>query len=571
MKNVKNSLSFQNIFKRETKLASYIIVCMTIVVISLSYAMFFKVEGNSNNQEVVAGEFKFTYSNGTTITNANNAKCFLPYTADEASLVVTECSYQLNVQNTSALKANYTLSLVAQAGNALEATKLKVILKKQNGTAMDVVSGYPKKVSELTNNVLVTESLEPNETVVYSVQLYFDDTSFIDGDASKAINYKIVGSGLVDEANQDVTTVPKATDTITTLVSGADTSSTDVYTVPNKTSDTCTYTLAYDGTSDNNLRYVGKNPCNYVKIDNEFWRIIGVMNNIDDGTGKKETRVKLIRNEDIGEYSWDSINTVYTPTNTNQSDERLGGNTVNVNDGMGVNEWSQADLMKLLNPGYESESVGGSLYYNNSSGSCYAGSDNGITGCVFRGSGLKTNLKNLIGNTLWHTGTNGTNGWTSASNGLASHFYSYERSNNNGKICKYDGNIHSYCSDPFARTTTWQGKIGLMYPSDYGYATSGGTSMNRASCLDKELSNWSAASDCYNNDWLYFQRDQWTLSPVANSSSAVNVFSVIPNGSVDGDDSYASDTNLVYPSVYLISKTSILGGEGTLENPYEIG
>ena len=302
MKNVKNSLSFQNIFKRETKLASYIIVCMTIVVISLSYAMFFKVEGNSNNQEVVAGEFKFTYSNGTTITNANNAKCFLPYTADEASLVVTECSYQLNVQNTSALKANYTLSLVAQAGNALEATKLKVILKKQNGTAMDVVSGYPKKVSELTNNVLVTESLEPNETVVYSVQLYFDDTSFIDGDTSKAINYKIVGSGLVDEANQDVTTVPPATETITTLVSGANTSSTDVYTVPNKTSDSCTYTLAYDGTSDNNLRYVGANPCNYVTFNGEKagWRIIGILNTPEG------QRMKLIRTDSLGNYSWDN-------------------------------------------------------------------------------------------------------------------------------------------------------------------------------------------------------------------------------------------------------------------------
>ena len=32
----------------------------------------------------------------------------------------------------------------------------------------------------------------------------------------------------------------------------------------------------------------------------------------------------------------------------------------------------------------------------------------------------------------------------------------------------------------------------------------------------------------------------------------------------------ASDAGLVRPSVYLISKTSILGGEGTLENPYEI-
>ncbi len=549
MKNVKNSLSFQNIFKRETKLASYIIVCMTIVVISLSYAMFFKVEGNSNNQEVVAGEFKFTYSNGTTITNANNAKCFLPYTADEASLVVTECSYQLNVQNTSALKANYTLSLVAQAGNALEATKLKVILKKQNGTTMNVVSGYPKKVSELTNNVLVTESLEPKETVVYSVQLYFDDTSFIDGDTSKAINYKIVGSGLVDEANQDVTTVPKATETITTLVSGANTSSTDVYTVPDKTSDTCTYTLAYDGTTDNNLRYVGANPCNYVKVDNEIWRIIGVMNNIDDGTGKKETRIKLIRNESIGEYSWDSSES-------------------SVNYGYGINEWSQADLMKLLNPGYESERVRGSLYYNNSSGNCYSSRNNGTTACDFTTTGIKTNLKKLVGNTLWHTGTNGTNSYTSASNGLASHFYSYERSSNNGKICTSG----DYCNDTVTRTTTWNGKIGLMYPSDYGYATGGGSTSNRTSCLNKELFSWdsSSYSDCKNNDWLYNSSSwQWTLSPRADSFDARNVFAVSSAGIVRHYSAYGQYA--VRPSVYLLSETSILGGEGTLENPYTIG
>ncbi len=29
--------------------------------------------------------------------------------------------------------------------------------------------------------------------------------------------------------------------------------------------------------------------------------------------------------------------------------------------------------MKLLNPGYESETTGGSLYYNSKSGNCYAG------------------------------------------------------------------------------------------------------------------------------------------------------------------------------------------------------
>ncbi len=526
MKNVKNSLSFQNIFKRETKLASYIIVCMTIVVISLSYAMFFKVEGNSNNQEVVAGEFKFTYSNGTTITNANNATCFLPYTADEASLVVTECSYQLNVQNTSVLKANYTLSLVAQDGNALEASKLKVILKKQNGTTMNLVDGYPKTVSDLTNNVLVTEPLEPNETVVYSVQLYFDDATFVDGDTSKAINYKIVGSGLVDEDNQDINTVivPKATETITNLVTGADSSSNDVYTVPDKTSDSCTYTLAYDGTSDNNLRYVGANPCNYVTFNGETagWRIIGILNTPEG------QRLKLIRANLIGSYSWDN-----KASGTGSSTSSYGSN-----------DWTDSALKEVLNNG---------TYYNRTSGTCPSGSNGATTSCDFTSNGLTEEAKNQIDTITWNLG--GTASYSSSSNGLASHWYTYERG-----TTVYSG-----------RPTEWQGKVGLMYPSDYGYATSGGSTSNRTSCLNKELYHWdsSSYSDCKNNDWLYTGTTQWTLAP--NSSYSYPVFYVYSTGYVSYSSNNANNQNVVRPSVYLLSEMSILSGEGTPESPYEIG
>ena len=340
-----------------------------------------------------------------------------------------------------------------------------------------------------------------------------------------------------------------ATTLLNNLVSGANTSSTDVYTVPDKTSDTCTYTLAYDGTTDNNLRYVGANPCNYVKVDNEIWRIIGLMNNIDDGTGKKETRVKLIRKDIIGNYSWDSSES-------------------SANSGFGVNEWSQADLMKLLNPGYESESAGGSLYYNNSSGNCYSYNNNDTRACDFTTTGLKTNLRNLVGNTLWNTGSNDGVTYT-YKNIIANKFYELERSSNNGKICTSG----SYCNDTVTRTTTWQGKIGLMYPSDYGYATSGGSTSNRTSCLNKELYNWndSSYSDCTNNDWLLDSSHlQWTLSPTADSTNANDVFVVNYSGNVTTNHA-AYISCLVRPSVYLISKTSILGGEGTLENPYEIG
>ena len=141
------------------------------------------------------------------------------------------------------------------------------------------------------------------ESKTYTLRLWLDEN--VDMNTKGVQNTKFSSKVVVTASY--VEEIPKtASETIASLVSGADTSSTDVYTVPDKTSDSCTYTLAYDGTSDNNLRYVGANPCNYVKIDDEYWRIIGVMNNIDDGTGKKETRIKLIRNESIGAYSWDS-------------------------------------------------------------------------------------------------------------------------------------------------------------------------------------------------------------------------------------------------------------------------
>ena len=54
-----------------------------------------------------------------------------------------------------------------------------------------------------------------------------------------------------------------------------------------------------------NIRYYGADPNNYVSFNNELWRIIGVFKDIDDGAGKKETRLKIARNESIGDYQWD--------------------------------------------------------------------------------------------------------------------------------------------------------------------------------------------------------------------------------------------------------------------------
>ena len=291
-----------------------------------------------------------------------------------------------------------------------------------------------------------------------------------------------------------------------------------------------------------NIRYIGKNPNNYVSIDGDIWRIIGTMKDVDDGTGNKEDRVKIIRSESIGGYSWDRSES-------------------SINKGYGVNEWSQSKLMKLLNPGYESESVGGSLYWNNQSGTCYSVSNNGTQSCNFTSTGIKEKLKNMLGNAVWNTGASTTNSQ------IASKWYTEERGTRNGKICT-SGN---YCNDTVKRTTTWTGKVGLMYPSDYGYATSGGSTTDRATCLNKELYNWndSSASDCKNNDWLFNRSFQWTISPRANSSYASDVYFVRSGGSVN--HSSASNSDGVRPVGYLLSNTSIQSGDGSSGNPFILG
>ena len=277
--------------------------------------------------------------------------------------------------------------------------------------------------------------------------------------------------------------------------------------------------LKKDNTSDANIRYEGANPNNYVKFNNELWRIIGVFD-VDDGTGKVEKRMKIIRNESIGNYSWD-----YTSS------------------GSYTNEWKTAQLNTLLNSG---------AYYNRTTGSYYNNSTS-ASNVDFTSTGLTDAAKSMIGDAKWYLG--GASNYTSSSNGLASHFYSYERG-----TAVYNS----------SRSTNWTGKVGLMYPSDYGYATSGGNSRNRASCMAKELYSWddSSYSDCKNNDWLLNTSTvQWTMSPRADNS--YNVFYVNYAGFVDSCSAYY--TNAGRPVVHLKSTIKVISGSGTTSSPFILG
>ena len=277
--------------------------------------------------------------------------------------------------------------------------------------------------------------------------------------------------------------------------------------------------IAYDGTADNNLRYIGADPNNYISFNDELWRIIGVMNNIDDGTGKKETRLKIIRSESIGNYSWDN-----KASGTGSSTSSYGSN-----------DWSDSALQIVLNEG---------AYWNRTRGDCPIGREGLTQICDFTTRGLTEEAKGMISDAKWNLG-----GSSTFDDVTASMFYERERGTT----------VYS------KRPTEWTGKIGLMYPSDYGYATSGGSGTDRNTCLNTALFNWRESSDCSANDWLYNSSNyKGTLTHYTSYSYAMFDVSDIPGYN------YAYNTVDIFPTLYLSSSVKISGGEGSEGNPYTL-
>ena len=273
--------------------------------------------------------------------------------------------------------------------------------------------------------------------------------------------------------------------------------------------------LKKDNTPDQNIRYYGSNPNNYVSFNNELWRIIGVFGN----------NVKLIRKDSLGSLSWDS------------SEYRVNG-------GYGVNEWSQADLKNYLN----------TMYYGGTSITCYKGTSNATTTCP-TGS-LNEESKALIDNHIWNTGAVN---WNDVYNSTTSsydtvEFYKAERGSVNGKICTSG----DWCNDTVTRTTEWTGYIALPYITDYAYASS------ENDCNTKMVQ--SPTYKCKNNNWMQRSTWAWYLSPYAVAAGAFDVWDVNSNGSVSNGT--AANSNAVAPSIYLKSNVLIDSGNGTSSDPY---
>ncbi|MDY4544564.1 MAG: hypothetical protein SPE00_04530 [Bacilli bacterium] len=292
--------------------------------------------------------------------------------------------------------------------------------------------------------------------------------------------------------------------------------------------------------SENGLRYEGADPKNYICLDNKksgtcsssslLFRIIGLFEEeySTNGTTSSGTK-KLLKVIDTNNYGGTS-GKYWNQTQTS---------------GKNYNDWSTATLKTELND----------LYLRT----------------LLATSGVNSKLSSEIVNAKWHLGgANNTSGSNYYNDTITiENYYKAERS-------------------PYATSGTLQNlysgnpeyvfaQVGLMYPSDYGYATVGGSTTSKANCRAKELYNWesSSYSDCKNNDWLFksatFISDvEWLISPNASLSNRASGLS--SSGYVHAGDYVSKGQFAVRPTFYLDSSIlKIVGGLGTKDNAYRIG
>ena len=162
------------------------------------------------------------------------------------------------------------------------------------------------------------------------------------------------------------------------------------------------------------------------------------------------------------------------------------------------------------------------------------------------------NYKNTVNYKMYLGGSNNLYNYTSAN------LYDMERMlNSKGKAGKTS-------STSYNSATTYVGSVGLMYPSDYGYAV---LASDCARTINP--SNYSGTSACYTNNWLYQGSSdiQWLISP---KPSLVNIACIV-NGSgyVLNFNSTAVVTNSgSFSPVMALKSDVVVTGSGTQSDPY---
>ena len=458
------------------------LIGVAALVTGITFAIYENTINAGKSQVIKTGVVNFTLTESTNGIVLDNLQELTDYEG-----MAQETFYEFTIKNTGNTITDYEISLVdkpnsSYTGTILNEKYIKVGLLKNNSKEIIV---NLKDVNRLIDKV----TLDVEDTVNYKLRLWLDFGDLED-EAKEALVGQKIFLALKINGIQNVNKVPTGADNLIKLTNNKDSSG--LYTITHAKDSTLQIGATEDITE---YRYRGASPKNYVTFNNEVWRILGVFPT-DDGTGNIENRIKLIKDQSIGNNYWNNVQVTSTSS---------------------YNNWTGGTLMKYLNNTYANSLISSSSY-------------------------------DMIDDVKYYLG--GFN----AGNPTIQDMYSYERKTKNTK-----SNEFYYGTNP----NSWVGKLGLMYASDYGYASD--------TCETKALYNSSSSNDlraCNTTNWLYnIKVNEWVMPQLGSNIGYVFYIYNLGYMANNGANSYTYATR---PVLYLKPEVQIESGDGTSTNPYKL-
>ena len=303
-------------------------VFLILMVVGVSYAAYkFSAAGTKENV-ISTGTISMSYSQNSFIDLKNT------YPKTDTYAIATKedkssMEFSVSMETSGTKQINYALAITnIEEGTTLKSDKVKIYLEKEGkvvnnfetNKGQTIDSFKNKYVEGLIDSYAIYQDIltTSNKTHHYTLTAWIDESYILpiknETNNTKQTNeetykfkVKVVG---VDTpiTIEEKSSVIKGTDTLIALTNNQNDSG--LYTITHPADNTLQIGNDKDITE---YRYRGANPKNYVTFNNETWRIIGVFPT-DDGTGKIENRIKIIRNESIGNQVWSSI---FTTDRTN--------------------------------------------------------------------------------------------------------------------------------------------------------------------------------------------------------------------------------------------------------------
>ena len=492
----------------ERNLVLLLIIACVFTVMSMSgnsYALYVNKDYGST-EDYTTGLLDLTFDENTTLTLASA----FPISDAEGE---SSDAYSLKITNTGNLTYKFNVELLdTTSENLINNKYIKIKIDDGEVHTLD------------TSNILSKDvTLVPGESKSINIRMWLsEDTP--NSEAGKGFSAKATTNGYAVYTTGEEISEPVNANTYIIGKSKGDTWPADltdsgVYATNSYTAD--------DGTTKyHDYRYIGANVNNYVKFNNDLYRIIGVFDENSHGiTGKY--LVKLIMASPLSGNSWGAYNSSNTSgTYSNYKNDWTGKAT-------GV----KANLNVLLNEYFINRTNTSSTYGACSNWTYFYNNNNYRTNdCTdIVGYGIDPKYSGYIENATWYLYGSGT-----------------DQSKQNWYLCERGGNSCT-TSGPNTGDASVTSKMGLMYLSDYLYASG---YYSNADTIIQDTDYFG------NKNWLY-KGYEWTQTLYASNAEYVWHVSY---GNASG-----YRTRFPYrwrPALYLKSDVKIFGGFGTYNNPY---